>query len=133
MARGVPHDERVKAAVLAALATGCSVRSAARQHGVAPATVIAWRDAHPQHVNLNTVQPKTRDELGELVAEYMRASFAALTAQARLAADQAWITKQSAGELAIFHGVLFDKQLSLLERIHADRNGPTGADAGGGP
>lgn len=115
MPRGVAHDQRVKAAALAELLTGGNVRAVARRFGVSHSALIQWRDAAGLK-NVALVKSEKQDELGELIAQYLRANIAALTAQAQQYADTTWLKQQNAHDAAILHGVLFDKCVDLLAR-----------------
>ncbi|HYE58546.1 MAG TPA: helix-turn-helix domain-containing protein [Rhodothermales bacterium] len=128
MARGIAHEEGLKAQVLADLALGETVSAVARKHGLSRSVVTRWRDdCEPSE--LVSVQQEKRDELGELVAEYVRANLAALTAQTRQFADPTWLRQQNAADLAVLHGVQFDKLARLLEAIRppADAAGAAAA------
>lgn len=120
MSGGAGHSDDTRAAVLAALQLGESVKGVSRTYRVTPQTVRRWRDeagamgitpvSPPDH------SPKKRD-LGVLVGEYLAAGLAALAAQAVVAADPEWIKKQPADQLAIFHGVLADKLIRVLAAV----------------
>lgn len=116
MPKGVAYDARIKAAVLAALLTNPNVSEVARLHGVSKASVIMWRNTAGLTA-MTAVKPEKRDELGELIAEYVRVNIAALTAQAHQFTNTDWLEKQNAHDVAILHGVLFDKCVDLLTRV----------------
>lgn len=121
MPRGVAHEDRVRAAALADVLVGMSLTAAAAKHQVSKATLIKWRNDAGLH---GGVEPqKTRDELGELLAGYIRANIAALTAHAEFAKKEDWLIKQSAADLAVFDGVLFDKLARLLEALRGSAAG----------
>lgn len=125
------HDTATRAAVLALLATGTSVRKAAKECGVGVATVSRWRDEHGTPVPVVSpdttviVAPvgtvfhedgtqKRRREIGEQLYDYMSISIETLTAQLRLFGDVNWLTKQPAGELGTLHGIVADKTARIL-------------------
>jgi hypothetical protein len=125
------HDVSKRAAVLALLATGTSIRKAAKECGVGVATVSRWRDENPPPVPLASpdmaVIPasdgtvfredgtqKRRREIGEQLYDYMQTSVETLTAQLRLFGDRDWLAKQPAGELGTLHGIVADKTARLL-------------------
>ena len=119
-----PHDLRTKAAALAGLATGESIHSVARRLGVSRSTVQRWRDA--AHVPTpGLVGPQKKQELGEQVYSFLEESIETLTAQVRVARDEAWLKRQSAADLALLFGVLNDKTVRLLAALQPD---PSGAE-----
>lgn len=125
MARGKAHDSETKAAALAALLAGQSVSQVAREYHLNRATVIAWRDA--AGLGSTPVQPEKRAEIGEQVADYLRAVLGTLAIQARVFADEGWLKRQDAADAAVLHGVLTDKAIRLLEALDP---GDDGANAG---
>lgn len=122
------YSDEVRASALAALAMGMSVRAVAKEHKLSRNTVSLWR----KQAGL-TVQPyappEKRRDLGELIANYLRAGLEALEAQARLFTDPAWLERQSASELAVLHGVLTDKLIRVLASLEPDDD-PLALDAG---
>lgn len=111
MARGKPHDDTLKAQVMAALLTGQAPSYVAREYGVAEGTVHEWAR------QVRGVQTKKDVDLGALLNDYLRASLEALTAQAELFRDPEWVKKQSADDIAILHGVLADKVFRILAAL----------------
>lgn len=125
------HDIPTRAAVLAMLATGHSIRKTAKECGVGVATVSRWRDENPPPTptapaEMAVVVPsagtvfhesgtqKRRREIGEQLYDYMQTSVETLTAQLRLFGDRDWLQKQPAGELGTLHGIVADKTVRLL-------------------
>lgn len=113
MAR-ILYDDDTKAAALVDLMAGSSVSAVAKKYGASRQTVRVWRDT-------TNVQPvvsqEKRVDLGERLFRYLDSGLAALEAQARVAADPAYIRAQPAGELAILHGVLADKLVRVLAAL----------------
>lgn len=112
------HSEETKGAVMAALLTGQSVSSLAREYQIPKGTVSGWkRQAFEQGV----VSPATqkRQRIGELIIEYVEAALIALKAQVEAVGNERYITKQDASELAVLHGVIADKAIRILEGIAA--------------
>ncbi len=113
---GKPHPPEKKAAALAALASGESVRAVAQRLGLSRTTVAMWRDAAGLNEPAAVVHEK-RQALGEQVYELIEDSIRTLRVQLRVAADESWLKQQSAGELAVFHGVIADKTVRLLASL----------------
>ena len=113
------HSAEMKAAALAALATGSSVRAVARQFAVSPATVRAWRlvaGGKPLPVG----NPQKDADLGEQLYGYLNESIAALRSQLRVFGDEAWLRSQPAADLGILHGIIADKTVRLLQAVRAE-------------
>lgn len=125
------HDVSKRAAVLALLATGTSIRKAAKECDVGVATVSRWRDEDPPPVPVEPADvamivasdgtvfrengtQKRRREIGEQLYDYMSTSIEALTAQLRLFGDNDWLKKQPAGELGTLHGIVADKTARIV-------------------
>jgi hypothetical protein len=131
MARGVPHDDTIRAAAIADLMLGCTISEVSRKHAVDRKTVRAWKESYAGDSPLPPAVPQQKQrDLGALVADYLATGLQALTAQARVAGDPQWIAKQPAGELAIFHGVLADKLVRILASLEAGEPIPPPPDGG---
>lgn len=114
-----PYSPEVKAAVLAALATGGSVAGVAREFGISRRTVTGWRDA-ASLPDGGTVAQEKKAHLDEQLFGYLQESIAALRSQLGVFTDQDWLKKQSAADLAILHGVITDKTTRLLGALRPD-------------
>ena len=110
------YGPEVKAAVLADLLSGLSVRKTAKKHGVSFGTVQSWK-AQERGV-LDTASTVKKDELGELVIELVLANLRGLRAIALLPLeDGEWLKKQSAHDLAIYAGTQTDKIIGVLNAL----------------
>lgn len=118
MARGVPHSDETRAAVLAAILAGQNVSQVAKDFKLNHATVIAWRDA--AGLNSTRVQPETHAEIGELVLRHVRSALRSLEAQAAIADDHDWLKAQSASDLAAFYGIVADKAHRILAALEPE-------------
>lgn len=129
MARGKPHSDQTRAAVLAALLDGQSVSKVAESYSLSRATVVAWRDA--AGLGSTHVEHQKKSEIGDLVADYLRASLATLAVQARFFGDEAWLRKQDAASLGTLHGIATDKAIRILAALEsAEGAEPASGDAG---
>ena len=118
MARGVPHGDETKAAVLAALLAGQSINDVAARFHLGKATVSAWRTAAGLD-GTYPVRTQNGDELGDLVSAYLRENLITLKAQAAFFRDTEWLRKQSAADLAVLHGVSADKALRIISALQS--------------
>src|SRR6478609_8940739 len=57
------------------------------------------------------------NQLGESIEEFLDDAFHTISAVLAATQDPAWVLKQSAGELAVYVGVLSDKVIMVLDRI----------------
>lgn len=118
MPRGVRHDDAVRAAVIAALLAGGSLRQVAREHGVSRATALGWRNA--AGLGSTYAEPEKIDRVGALVGDVLESALETLRLLTdTVAADPAWIRRQNAGDLAVFYGVVHDKSIRILEALEA--------------
>lgn len=131
MARGVPHSDETRSAVLAALLAGQSVTKVAEEFRLSHTTVIAWRDA--AGLGSTHVEPEKRADLGGLIADYLRETLTTLSVQARAFRNEAWLAEQPASEVAVLHGVLTDKAIRILSALEPGAEPAEPGGAGGGP
>jgi len=116
MSRTVYEPEQ-KAAVIAALLTGQSINSVAKEYKVPKSTVGGWS----QNLDRTDLVPDTKKEaIGDLILVYLSTALETLSIQAQAFADREWLKQQSASELAVLHGVLADKTIRLLEALVAE-------------
>lgn len=101
---------------MAALLAGQSVSQVADEYDIPRSTVANW-SAKVNQAGVPTVPDTKREEVGELLLEYLRTNLEALTAQAKVFADERWIRQQGASEAAVLHGILTDKSIRLLEAM----------------
>lgn len=114
------YPPETRAAVLAAVASGQSVNSIAKQYGISHAAIRRWRDialAPP----IGAQQKK--QAIGEQVYGLLEDSIETLRVQVRAMRDEEWIKKQSAADLAILHGVLHDKARNVLAAFRPTAEG----------
>jgi hypothetical protein len=129
------YDDATKAAVMAALLEGQSVRAVADKYHVPRATVGDWAKTKGEwvevsgDVSLTVRQPDVLSDakseepyaagrdIGLLIVDLLRTELAALKRIAEAAADPAWISKQNAADLAVFAGVMQDKVFKKLDAL----------------
>lgn len=104
------YTEETKGAVMAALLTGQSVSSVARQYQIPKGTVNGWK----RQAGAVATQ---KEGIGDALLGYVADAIATLRAQLRVCADENWLRRQPASEIAVLHGVLADKTIRLLEGI----------------
>lgn len=119
-ARRREYDASTKAAALSALLAGQRVDEVAAAYAIPEGTVKSWRarmkDASGAAKDAS-VAPEKREQIGDLLIEYLHANLSALRKQQEVFADPAWLRTQDAGELAVLHGVMTDKAIRLLEAL----------------
>ena len=128
MARTV-YSPETKAAALAALLQGQSVRGVATEYRIPVGTVMAWsaelrRDPEVMPSTSHAVAIRKKEEIGHLLLEYLHTNLETLRQQSLMFRDPKWLQKQSAEGVAVLHGVLTDKTIRLLEALSAAANPP---------
>lgn len=127
------YPEEVKAQAMAALMTGQSVSSVAREYELPKGTVSRWKgeafevvdEGNPEEGSaiMRTQNAHVENEdVGSLLLTYLRNNLRALTVQAEVFADPLWLRGQEASELAVLHGVMTDKAVRLLEAMSGASN-----------
>lgn len=122
MPYGVPHSDEVRAAAVASLLAGQSLRSVARDFGIGRATIIAWRDQ--AGIGPTTVGPHKRGDIGERVVALLDQILATLRAQALAVDDPAWLKGYSPAEVGTLFGVLADKAIYLAATLEPADDDP---------
>lgn len=122
MSERTNYGEDVKAAVLAALLAGQSVSEVSREYNIPEGTIKSWRTrknvSQMQRDAFEDASDATlKKDIGELLLGYLQTNLETLRAQARVFGDEEWLKQQSAGELAVLHGVMTDKAVRLLEAM----------------
>lgn len=114
------YSNETKAAVMAALLTGQSVSAVAKEYEIPSSTVRNWKG---QIVSpLDSVGREKKEEIGELLLDYLRTMLRSLKVQAEHFGNKSWLTAQGADQLAVLHGVSTDKAIRLLEALAKDSN-----------
>jgi transposase-like protein len=106
----------MKALALAQLATGGTVNGVSKELGIPRTTLRAWRDQAGDAIR-PVADPKKRSELGDLLASYLESGLTMLEAQTRAFSDPAWLREQSAGDLALLHGITAGKVFRVLAAL----------------
>lgn len=119
------YSDQIKAQALAALLAGQSFSEVARQMGVPIGTLKSWKQRNADALDAAVAVDATsatakKERIGALLLDYAIATLETLKAQQKVFADEAWLREQSAGEVAVLHGVAFDKVVRLLEGLTGD-------------
>jgi len=121
------YEDDTKAAVMAALLQGQSVTSVSEEYDIPKGTVSGWKAKAEDAAgdSLEQIPTQKRDsEVGELLIQYLQTNIEALQKQAEQFADEEWLKKQGAAEVATLHGVMTDKAVRLLEALSANEQAP---------
>lgn len=119
------YSEETKAAVMAALLTGQSVSSVAKEYQIPKGTVSSWKRKAESIAGGVEATPTQKADIGDLLLEYLRESLVTLREQVKFFRDRAWLAAQDASQLAVLHGVQTDKAVRLLEALS---DGPEAED-----
>jgi transposase-like protein len=107
------YKDETRAAVMAALLTGQSVSSIAKQYDIPKGTVSNWK----RNTSGTIKRTQKTEHIGELLIRYLQSNLEALSAQAEQFKDHDWLRKQTASDAAVLHGVMTDKAIRLLEAL----------------
>jgi len=102
---------------MAALLAGQGIQEVAKQYKIPEGTIKAWRARAKDASQVAAVAAGKKEEIGELLLEYLRTNLRTLKAQTIVFSDPLWLAKQDAGEVAVLHGVMTDKAIRLLEAL----------------
>lgn len=115
------HPPEVRAQAVAAVAAGEQPAGVARRFGISQGRLTEWCQRDLPEVSGSVrgtpgayVRERERSNLLDLVEEFVIESITTLSAQARFARRDDWLTKQSAGGLAEYRGVELDRLIRLL-------------------
>lgn len=112
------YSPEVKAAVMAALIAGQTVRQIEREYGVSKGTISAWNQEAKGIVSAIELVPNTKKEqIKGLLIDLLIAKIKAQIAISEHAANAEWLANQDASALAMFYGVSDDKLIRLLEKF----------------
>lgn len=117
------YSEQIKAQALAALLAGQAPAQIAATLGIPIGTLKSWKSRLKNGDGVATVATEKRERIGDLLLDYLVTTLETLKAQQVVFADADWLKKQSAGELAVLHGVSVDKAVRLLEALTDDSGG----------
>ena len=107
------YKDETRAAVMAALLTGQSVSSIAREYDIPKGTVSNWKRGAGGAIK----RTQKTEHIGDLLVKYLQTNLEALSAQAEQFKDREWLKKQTASDAAVLHGVMTDKAIRLLEAL----------------
>lgn len=121
------YSEQIKAQALALIIAGQSFSEVSRALHVPVGTLKSWKQRNADVADsvfmdapdASTASAK-KERIGALLLDYLVTTLETLKAQQVAFRDLAWLEKQSAAELAVLHGVSFDKALRLLEGLADD-------------
>jgi transposase-like protein len=118
---GKEYAPEVKAAVMAALMDGQSLRQIEREHGVAKSTVAAWgKETDGIVVSVRDTLDKKKAQITELLVDLFLAKLESQISLAKHAGDRDWLKKQDASAVAMLLGVSDDKLIRLLEKYESN-------------
>ena len=117
------YSPEVKAAVMAALMDGQSIRAVSREHGIPKTTVQHWGEELRGMVGrVPTVPSAKKEQIQELLIDLFIAKLESLIALSEHSGDKEWLQSQDASAVAMLLGVSDDKLMRLLERYESDQS-----------
>jgi hypothetical protein len=119
--RGKPHSNTVRAQAMTALLIGDPVLTVAAAYGLPKQTVSDWRKRLIAG-EFDKVRTKKREDgssaapgFDALLFDYLEATLGSMTVQVQEFGNLDWLKEQNARELALLHGILFDRTFRMLE------------------
>lgn len=109
------YAPETKAAALAAVLGGESLSSVSRRMGIGRNTLIRWRTEYG--ADGAAIAQEKKEAIGQQLYGLLEDYIAYLRFEIRAVQDTAWIRKQRAHELAIYHGVVADKSVRLASAL----------------
>jgi transposase-like protein len=117
------HPDELRAQVVAALLSGDSERFVAQKFGVGRTTARRWLAETRAAAGSQAIAPASpnaaidRDGIGNLIGLLIQEELKTLVAQAVAFRDPDWLSQQTAGELAVLHGVMADKAFRVIAAL----------------
>ncbi len=121
-----PIDPKKRAEVLAQIATGVPIATAAKRSNIARSTLIKWIEE--ERLNEPVATQLQRDQLGDAIDAWMVKAIQALTVQLDLAMDLDWLRGHSPAEFASLIAVLAEQvaRVGQVQQIgQAEASAPT--------
>ena len=117
------YSPEVKAAVMAALMDGQSLRQIEREHGVPKSTVAAWgKETDGIVMSVRDTLDAKKAQIAELLVDLFVAKLESQIALAKHAGDRDWLKEQEASAVAVLLGVSDDKLIRLLEKYGSNES-----------
>jgi len=110
------YEGETKAAVMAALLAGQSISSVAKEYNIPKGTVSGWKKRASGVASLAT---QKKQDVGNLILSLLLAELTTLKQMTDAFADEKWIYKQNAADVAVLYGVMQDKAFRKLEALSA--------------
>ena len=122
------YSDQIKAQALAALLAGQTPAQVSALFGIPVGTLRSWKSRQLRGEGVATVATEKRERIGALLLEYLEINLETLKVQQIAFRNEEWLIKQSASEVAVLHGVSFDKAIRLLEGLAETEADPSEAD-----
>lgn len=121
MSNGKTYPDETKAVVMAALLTGQSVSSVAKEYDIPKQTVSGWNKLCKGFVQ-ETTQKRELPLIGDKLVDLLMTEIESLTQISITARDPAWVKRQDASQLAVYVGVKHDKLFRMLEAFNKNND-----------
>ncbi len=127
MPRGVPHPPEIRAAAIAAIASGDGIRATARRLGVNHQVIRRWwAEDRPEH----SLNARTREELSNLIYDAVVDALGSLRARAIETSRPEWIRQQDAHGIADLDRAQWDRVIRMVGAFEPVEDGQSVAHAG---
>ncbi len=86
-------------------------------------TLFAWRSEYGlANIKDTSLASQKKIEIGNLLMALLKQELITLEAIAKAASNPVWLAKQRADSLAVFFGVMHDKNIKKIEALNGARN-----------
>jgi hypothetical protein len=122
------YSDELKAQVIAEWMAGASQKQLVAAYHVPQTTIRSWIAGHDRVVIAPSAAPKKAEpyDLDRMAVDLVDGSVRAVTAIFGVTADDTWLKRQNAADLAVLAGVISDKLYRLLGAIQPS-SGPDSA------
>ena len=117
------YDEETKAMAIVEMLKGNSASYVSDKFNIPEGTLFAWRSEYGlANIKDTSLASQKKIEIGNLLMALLKQELVTLEAIAKAASDPVWLAKQRADSLAVFFGVMHDKNIKKIEALNGARN-----------
>src|SRR3990172_10981875 len=109
------YSDETKAAIMAALLAGQSIGTLAGQYKIPHSTIRSWKSRQAHGESVATIATVKKEQIGEMLIHLLEVEIESLVQLSLATRDPVWIKAQSGADIAVWHGVRYDKLIRVLE------------------
>jgi len=117
------YPEEIKAMAIVEMLKGNSASYVSEKFNIPEGTLFYWRSEYGlANVKESSIASQKKAEIGNLLMGLLEQELITLQAIAKAASNPDWLDRQSADDLAVFFGVMHDKNIKKIEALNGARN-----------